>query len=247
MAMARRAINPPTSFLHRAASIRSWPGGGGQGDRRICNRPDRIVAFTGPGYPAAPFNPSETIALDAILTSLGLVFVAEMGDKTQLLALVLATRFKRPWPIIAGMLVAVLANHALAGGVGLALADRLPADWLRWAVAASFVIMAAWLLVPDTTPLADRIDPTRNAFVTALVAFFIAEMGDKTQIATVALAARYHSLGLVMIGSSLGMLGADAPVIFFGERITRRVPARLTRQGSAALFAAFGVAVLAGW
>jgi putative Ca2+/H+ antiporter (TMEM165/GDT1 family) len=195
--------------------------------------------------PSSPI--SRVPALDAVLTSLGLVFLAEMGDKTQLLALILATRFKKPWPIIAGMLVAVLANHALAGGLGLALADHLPADWLRWGVAASFVAMARWMLVPDTAPLAEKIDARRNAFATALVAFFIAEMGDKTQIATITLAARYHSLGLVMIGSSLGMLAADAPVIFLGERIVRWLPARLARQGSAALFAAFGVATVAGW
>ena len=164
-----------------------------------------------------------------------------MGDKTQLLALVLATRFKRPWPIIAGMLVAVLANHALAGGVGLALADRLPADWLRWAVAASFVIMAAWLLVPDTTPLADRIDPTRNAFVTALVAFFIAEMGDKTQVVTAALGARFHMILWVAAGTTLGIMIADAPAVFIGERAATRIPVKPLRYVAAAALFAQGV------
>jgi putative Ca2+/H+ antiporter (TMEM165/GDT1 family) len=198
-------------------------------------------------YPAPPAITNTSPTLDAILTSLGLVFVAEMGDKTQILALLLATRFRRPWALIAGMLIAVLLNHALAGGLGIALADRVPADWLRWGVAASFLAMAVWMLVPDKAALSDRYTGESNAFLTALVAFFIAEMGDKTQIATIALAARFDSLSLVMIGSSLGMLLADAPVIFFGERITRRVPGRLVRRISAALFTAFGLAILAGW
>ena len=185
--------------------------------------------------------------MDAILTSLGLVFVAEMGDKTQILALLLAARFQKPWPLIGGMLVAVLLNHALAGILGVVVADEVPENWLRWGVAASFLAMAAWLLVPDKAELPERLAGERNAFLTALVAFFIAEMGDKTQIATIVLAARFHSLGLVMIGSSLAMLLADSPVIWFGERITRRLPGRLLRQISAGLFAAFGVAVVAGW
>jgi len=194
-----------------------------------------------------PSAPTASVILDVILTSLGLVFVAEMGDKTQILALLLATRFRQPWSLIAGMLVAVLLNHALAGGIGFEVAARVPANWLHWGVAASFFAMAAWLLVPDHAELAARYSGARNAFLTALIAFFLAEMGDKTQIATVLLAARYHSLVLVMVGSSIGMLLADAPVIWFGERIMRRVPSRLLRRVSAALFAAFGVGVLAGW
>jgi putative Ca2+/H+ antiporter (TMEM165/GDT1 family) len=185
--------------------------------------------------------------LDAILTSLGLVFIAEIGDKTQILALLLGARFQRPWPIVGGMLVAVLLNHALAGGLGVVVADLVPADWLRRGVAVSFLAMAVWLLVPDRHDLPANYDRRRNAFLTALVAFFIAEMGDKTQIATIALAARFDNLALVMIGSSIGMLAADAPVIWFGERITRRLPGRALRSASAALFAAFGAGVLIGW
>ncbi len=156
-----------------------------------------------------------------------------MGDKTQILALLLAARFQRPWPVIGGMAVAVLLNHVLAGIVGVVVADQIPADWLKWGVALMFIAMAAWLLVPDTARLADRQGREQNAFLASGVAFFIAEMGDKTQIATIALAARFHSLILVMIGSSIGMLVADAPVIWFGERITRRLPGVLLRRVSA--------------
>ncbi len=185
--------------------------------------------------------------MDAILTSLGLVFIAEMGDKTQILALLLAARFQWPWPVIGGMVAAVLLNHTLAVGVGFVVADRIPAGWLRWAVAVMFIAMAAWLLIPDKAELSDSQGRQRNAFVASLVAFFIAEMGDKTQIATIVLAARFHSMVLVMIGSSIGMLLADAPVIWFGEKITQRIPGKLLRRVSAALFAIFGIAVFAGW
>jgi putative Ca2+/H+ antiporter (TMEM165/GDT1 family) len=185
--------------------------------------------------------------LDAILTSLGLVFIAEIGDKTQILALLLAARFQRPWAVIGGMIVAVILNHALAVGLGFVVADTIPAAWLHWAVAIMFIAMAVWLLVPDTAELSESRDRQRNAFLASLIAFFIAEMGDKTQIATIALAARYHSMLLVMIGSSIGMLLADAPVIWFGEKITQRIPGKLLRRVSAALFAVFGIAVFAGW
>jgi putative Ca2+/H+ antiporter (TMEM165/GDT1 family) len=198
-------------------------------------------------YSASPFRRPRVFILDAVLTSLGLVFLAEIGDKTQILALLLAARFRRPWPLIGGMIAAVLLNHALAVGVGFAMAERVPADWLRWGVAASFVAMGVWLLVPDTAALSARMGGERNAFLAALVAFFIAEMGDKTQIATIALAARFHSMVPVMIGSALGMTAADGPIIWFGETIAARIPGRLLRRVSASLFAAFGIAVFAGW
>ncbi len=185
--------------------------------------------------------------MDAILTSLGLVFLAEIGDKTQILALLLAARFQRPWPVIGGMVTAVILNHALAVGLGFVVADQIPASWLRWAVAALFLAMAVWLLIPDKATLGETEARQRNAFVASLVAFFIAEMGDKTQIATIALAARYHSMVAVMIGSSIGMLLADAPVIWFGEKITKRIPATLLHRVSAVLFAFFGFAVLMDW
>ncbi|HEY1723517.1 MAG TPA: TMEM165/GDT1 family protein [Magnetospirillaceae bacterium] len=193
------------------------------------------------------FDLTASPVLDAILTSLGLVFLAEMGDKTQILALMLAARFQRPWPIIGGMVAAVLLNHVLAVGVGFIVADRVPADWLRWGVALSFILMAGWLLVPDAAQLSDRWGRQGNAFTASIVAFFIAEMGDKTQVATIALAARFHSISLVLIGSTVGMVLADAPVIWFGEKITQKIPSRLLRRVSAALFAVFGIAVFAGW
>jgi len=170
-----------------------------------------------------------------------------MGDKTQILALLLAARLQRPWPILVGMVLAVSANHLLAGGLGVALADRIPQDWMRWLLAGAFVIMAGWLLVPDAIRAPGEAWSERGAFLTSLVAFFLAEMGDKTQFATVALAARYHSVLPVLAGSTVGMVLADAPVIWFGERITRRIPRRTLRQTTAALFAGFGVAILAGW
>jgi len=184
--------------------------------------------------------------LDAIFTSLGLDFIAEIGDKTQLLALMLATRFKRPWPIIGGLVLANLLNHAVACGLGVALAQHLPSSWIRFLVAFCFVGMASGLLLPDEESAPARMIGARNVFLTSLVAFFIAELGDKSQIATLALAARFDNLVLVMIGSTLGTFLADAPVIFLGERVALRFPDRLARRGSAALLAAFGVAVLSG-
>jgi putative Ca2+/H+ antiporter (TMEM165/GDT1 family) len=194
-------------------------------------------------YILPPLSLRRESRVDAILTSLGL----EIGDKTQILALLLATRFQRPWPVIGGMIMAVIANHALAVGLGFEVADHIPAGWLRWAVAVMFLAMAVWLLIPDKAELGESQMRERNAFVASLVAFFIAEMGDKTQIATIALAARYHSMLLVMIGSSIGMLLADAPVIWFGEKITRRIPGTLLHRVSAVLFAVFGVGVLLDW
>ena len=198
------------------------------------------------GYSARP-PPLASPALDAILTSLGLVFVAELGDKTQILALLLAARLRQPWTILGGMVLAVAANHLLAGGIGIALAQRMSPQHLRWVLALAFLAMAAWLLIPDKVDTPRHHPRERNVFLTALAAFFLAEMGDKTQIATVALAARFHSLALVMVGSTLGILAADAPVIWFGERITRRLPGVQLRRISAALFAGFGAAILAGW
>jgi putative Ca2+/H+ antiporter (TMEM165/GDT1 family) len=207
----------------------------------------RHCRFRRPPLSCRSFPSSASDILDAILTSLGLVFVAEMGDKTQLLALLMAARFQRPWPIFAGMMVAVIANHLLAVGLGVAIGDQIPEAWLPRLVAALFIAMAAWLLVPDKADLPGHRQRERNAFIAALIAFFIAEMGDKTQIATIALAARFQSVPLVLIGSALGMILADAPVIWLGDKFTHRLPARLLRRISAALFAGFGIAVLAGW
>lgn len=187
--------------------------------------------------------------LEALLVSTGLVALAEMGDKTQLLSLVLAARFRRPWPIAAGILVATLANHALAGAVGAAVTAWLGAELLRGIVGGSFIAMALWMLVPDKLDAedAERTSTRWGVFGTTLVAFFLAEMGDKTQVATVVLAAQYKQWAAVVAGTTLGMLLANVPVVWFGERITRRVPIALVHKVSAALFLALGVAALAGW
>jgi Ca2+/H+ antiporter, TMEM165/GDT1 family len=183
--------------------------------------------------------------MDAFLISTGIVALAEMGDKTQLLALVLAARFRKPWPIVAGILVATLVNHGLAGAVGAWVTTVLGAGTLRWILGASFLAMAAWMLVPDT--LDDDDAPARagwGVFGTTVVAFFLAEMGDKTQIATVMLAAKFHAYLAVVAGTTVGMMLANAPVVWLGERITRLVPLRVVHRVSAALFAVLGLLVL---
>lgn len=186
--------------------------------------------------------------MEAFLVSTGIVALAEMGDKTQLLSLVLAARYRKPWPIVLGILVATLANHALAGAVGAWVTTVLGPDVLRWVLGGSFIAMAVWMLIPD------KLDgdeggsaPRFGVFGTTVIAFFIAEMGDKTQIATVMLAAQYNAWAWVVAGTTLGMMLANAPVVWFGERITRRVPIRLVHVVSAVIFLALGVLALVGW
>ena len=182
--------------------------------------------------------------MEAFLVSTGVVALGEMGDKTQLLAMLLAARFRRPWPIVWGILVATLANHALAGLVGEGVATALGPTLLRWVIGLSFLAMAAWMLVPD------KIDDVKGGgtrfgvFGTTVVAFFIAEMGDKTQIATVALAARYSDLVAVVAGTTLGMMLANVPAVFLGDRIAARVSMRWVHGISAAIFALLGVLTL---
>jgi putative Ca2+/H+ antiporter (TMEM165/GDT1 family) len=185
--------------------------------------------------------------MNAFLVSTGIVAIAEIGDKTQLLSLVLAARLRRPWAIVAGILVATLQNHAVAGAVGTWVNDMMGPQLARWVLGVSFIAMAAWALVPD------RLDgdeaPARShwgAFGTTLFAFFLAEMGDKTQIATVALAARYDALAAVVAGTTLGMMLANVPVVLFGDKVTRHVPLRLVRVVAAGIFAALGVLALVG-
>lgn len=185
--------------------------------------------------------------MEAFLLSTGIVALAEMGDKTQLLSLVLAARFKRPWPILWGILIATLANHALAGGVGASVTAWLGPQWLRWILAGSFIAMAAWMLVPDTLNDDDAPDaPRHGVFLTTVIAFFLAEMGDKTQVATVMLAAQYQAWFAVVAGTTLGMMLANAPVVWFGDRVMRRVPVRAVHVVSALIFLALGVAILFG-
>ena len=184
--------------------------------------------------------------MEAFLVSTGVVALGEMGDKTQLLAMLLALRFRRPWPIVLGILAATLLNHASAGLVGAWVANALGPDRLRWVIGVSFIGMAAWMLVPDKIDAdeADKAPPRLGVFGTTLLAFFLAEMGDKTQIATVALAARYQDLLSVVAGTTLGMLIADVPAVFAGEAIARRVPMKLVHTIAAAIFVVLGVATL---
>ena len=185
--------------------------------------------------------------MDAFLVSTGIVALAEMGDKTQLLALVLAARFRKPWPIVLGIFVATIANHAMAGALGPWVTTQLSPQVLRWILGASFIAMAAWMLVPDR--LDDEPDsktPRFGVFGTTVLLFFLAEMGDKTQIATVMLAARYEAYFAVVAGTTLGMMLANAPVVWLGERMTRLVPLRVVHIVSALIFFAFGLFALLG-
>jgi len=185
--------------------------------------------------------------IEALATSTLIVALAEIGDKTQLLAIVLAARFKRPWPIIAGILVATLANHFLAALAGSTAAGWFDGTGFRYVVALGFLAMAAWTLVPDKLD-DDAPAPARfGAFLTTLVAFFFVEMGDKTQIATVMLAAQYHAYFWVVTGTTLGMMLANAPVVWLGERMTRLVPLRVVHVVSALIFLGLGLAALLGW
>lgn len=189
--------------------------------------------------------------IEAFLSSTAVVALAEIGDKTMLLAIVLAARLRAPWAILAGILVATLANHALAALVGSQVAGLLQADWFRIAVALGFVAMAAWTLVPDKLEDDENtVRSTGGAFLTTLVSFFLVEMGDKTQIATIALAAHYQSVLVVAAGTTLGMMLVNGPAVFLGEAIERRVSMKLTRALAALLFLVLGLWQLAeifGW
>jgi Ca2+/H+ antiporter, TMEM165/GDT1 family len=183
--------------------------------------------------------------MEAFLISTGIVALAEMGDKTQLLSIVLAARFRRPWPIILGIFVATLANHAFAGALGTWITNTVGADTMRWVLGLSFIAMAIWTLIPDK--LDDQGDAGHGrfgVFGTTTLAFFLAEMGDKTQVATVALAAQYASLAAVVAGTTLGMMIANVPAVLLGEKITQKVPIRVVHMIAAALFALLGLAAL---
>ena len=183
--------------------------------------------------------------MEAFLVSTGIVALAEMGDKTQLLSLVLAARFRKPWPIVLGIFVATLFNHALAGAVGSWVTTALGPDLLRWVLGGSFIAMAIWMLIPDQLDEGNGdAAPRYGVFVTTAVAFFLAEMGDKTQVATVMLAARFNAWAAVVAGTTLGMMLANAPVVWFGDRITRKVPIRLVHTIGAVIFLALGVLAL---
>ncbi|PQA37072.1 TMEM165/GDT1 family protein [Amnimonas aquatica] len=184
--------------------------------------------------------------MEAFLVSSGIVALAEIGDKTQLLAFILAARFRKPLPIILGILVATLANHGFAGAIGTWITGLASPELMRWVLGLSFIAMAVWTLIPDKID-DDTAAVTRfGVFGTTLIAFFLAEMGDKTQIATVALAAQYQDFAMVVIGTTLGMMIANVPAVLLGERIAERMPVRLVHGIAALIFAILGIATLAG-
>lgn len=183
--------------------------------------------------------------MEALLVSTGVVALAEIGDKTQLLALLLATRYRAPVPIVLGILAATLLNHALAGLVGAWLVQVIGPDAMRWILGLSFLAMAVWALIPDGAPGEDKVPPRYGVFLATTLAFFLVEMGDKTQIATVALAAQFQTLVPVVIGTTIGMLIANVPVVFAGDALVKRVPLKTMRIIAALTFVALGVYALA--
>ncbi len=183
--------------------------------------------------------------MEALLTSIFLVAVSEIGDKTQLLSFVLAARLRKPWPIIGGILLATIVNHSLAGWIGTLLAGWMAPSTLAWIVGLSFVGFGFWALHPDSLEESPRLH-RGSAFVTAFVAFFFAEIGDKTQFATIALAARFDSLVLVVIGTTIGMMLADVPAVWLGEKLAHRIPMKAVRMVAATLFVVVGVITLWG-
>ena len=187
-----------------------------------------------------------TVPLLTAAISTGTVALAEIGDKTQLLALLLAARYRKPWPIVAGILVATLLNHALAGWLGALAAQWLTPQVLRWIVAVSFLAIALWTLKPDSLDDDAGALPARGAFVATCIAFFLAEIGDKTQVATVILAAQYAPLWQVVAGTTLGMLAANVPVVMLGSRFARRLPLRAARIAAALVFFVLGAWALFG-
>lgn len=186
-------------------------------------------------------HPKVCCMLETLLVSTGIVTLAEIGDKTQLLALLLAARYRKPIPIILGILVATLANHLLAAAVGHQVAQLFSAATLLWILAASFLVVAAWTLVPDRLNNDGQIAVKYGPFMTTLVAFFIAEMGDKTQVATVMLAAQFEYFWMVVCGTTLGMLLANVPVVFVGNFAAERLPLKLIRFFAAASFLVFAL------
>lgn len=184
--------------------------------------------------------------MEAFLVSTGLVALAEIGDKTQLLAFILAAKYRKPWPIVAGILVATLANHGLAGALGAWVTTWFSPQTLQWILGGSFIAMAAWMLVPDKFDEDEAAFVNQGVFLATVVAFFLAEMGDKTQVATVALAANYQAFYTVVLGTTLGMLIANVPAVILGNRIADKIPVRLVHIVAALIFLLLGLAVLFG-
>lgn len=185
--------------------------------------------------------------IESLLVSTGVVALAEIGDKTQLLAFLLAARFKKPLPIILGILAATIVNHGLAGALGAWITSNVSPDILRWVLGASFIGMAVWTLIPDKIEEEESLMAQKlGVFGATLVTFFLAEMGDKTQVATIALAAHYAVPLLVVIGTTLGMLIADVPAVFAGEKLAAKIPMKLVHAIAASIFAILGVMTLVG-
>lgn len=197
----------------------------------------RSFVFIRPGKPV----------MEALFISTGVVALAEIGDKTQLLAFILAARFKKPLPIIAGILCATIVNHGMAGALGAWITTTVSPEILRWVLGASFIGMAVWTLIPDKIEGEETLAAQKlGVFGATVITFFLAEMGDKTQIATIALAAHYGNPVLVVIGTTLGMLLADVPAVFIGDRLAARIPMKLVHSVAAAIFAVLGGATLLG-
>jgi len=184
--------------------------------------------------------------MEAFLVSTGIVALAEIGDKTQLLALCLAARWRRPWPIILGIFTATIVNHALAGAVGAWLTRIVGPEALRWILGVSFLGMAVWMLIPDKLDEADAGRLRLGVFGTTVVAFFLAEMGDKTQFATVALVAQFQAYSAVVAGTTLGMMIANVPAVVLGDKLAHRLPVKLVHGVAALIFACLGIAALLG-
>ena len=185
--------------------------------------------------------------MEALFISTGVVALAEIGDKTQLLAFILAARFKKPLPIIAGILAATIINHGLAGALGAWISASVSPTVLRWALGLSFIGMAIWTLIPDKIEEEEtQIAKKWGVFGATFITFFLAEMGDKTQIATIAMAVHYAAPVMVVIGTTLGMLIADVPAVFAGEKLAGKIPMKLVHGIAAAIFALLGVATLLG-
>ena len=184
--------------------------------------------------------------MEAFLISTGIVGLAEIGDKTQLLAFLLAAKFRKPLPIVLAIFVATVANHAFAAAVGAWITSMMGPDVLRWVLGVSFLAMAAWTLIPDKLDEDETKLAKYGVFLTTLIAFFMAEMGDKTQVATVALAARYHDIVSVVLGTTFGMMLANVPAVYLGDKIANRVSLPLVHGIAALVFAVLGVATLLG-
>lgn len=184
--------------------------------------------------------------MDAFLISTGVVALAEIGDKTQLLAFILAAKFRKPLPIILGILIATLLNHGLAGAIGTWVTGVVTPEAMRWVLGLSFIAMAGWTLIPDKFDEEDAKLANYGVFGATLIAFFLAEMGDKTQVATVALAAHYQALVAVVMGTTLGMMIANVPAVLLGQKVADRIPVRTVHIIAAVIFALLGIAVLLG-